>query len=154
VVTNNHQPVGEILGLHHVKIPVSDLVRSRAWYEEVFALEVLTEFRDDHDGVVRGVSYRAKGDLTLCLRENVAAAEGAVGFDFFAMMLDGRPDIESWATRLDGFGIEHSEIIEAAIGFIMSFRDPDGIELRFYTLNERGADPEGRVRRKPAVPVD
>ena len=43
--------VGAILGLHHVKIPVTDLVRSREWYERVLDLEPLTEFRDGHDGV-------------------------------------------------------------------------------------------------------
>jgi len=143
---NRVRAVGEILGLHHVKIPVSDLVRSRAWYERVFDLVPLTEFRDDDDGVVRGVSYRSKGDLTFSLRENVQAAKGIAGFDFFAIMLCGRSDIESWVTRLDELGIAHSEIIEAPIGFIMRFEDPDEIQLRFYTLNERGADPEGRVR--------
>jgi catechol 2,3-dioxygenase-like lactoylglutathione lyase family enzyme len=138
--------VGEIMGVHHVKIPVSDLVRSRAWYERVFELEPLTEFRDDHDGVVRGVSYHAKGELTMALREHPDAAKGIAGFDFFAIMLLGRPDIEAWSRRLDDLGVSHSEIIEVAIGFIMMFEDPDGIQLRFYTLNEQGADPEGRVR--------
>ncbi len=138
--------IGEILGVHHVKVPVSDLVRSRAWYERVFDLEPLMEFRDDSDGVVRGVSYKAKGDLALALREHPAAARGIAGFDFFAVMLCGRPDIDAWATRLEELGIAHSDIIDAPIGFIMSFDDPDGIQLRFYTLNEQGADPEGRVR--------
>ena len=36
----------------------------------VFHLTPITEFRDDDDGVVRGVVYRAKGDLALSLREN------------------------------------------------------------------------------------
>ena len=137
---------GEILGVHHVKIPVSDLVRSRTWYERVFDLEPLMEFRDDHDGVVRGVSYRSKGDLAIALRENPAAAGGFAGFDFFAMMLRGRADIDHWANRLDDLGVVHSEIVEAPIGCIMMFDDPDGIQLRFYTLNEQGLDPEGRAR--------
>ena len=38
------------------------------------------------------------------------------------------------------------EIVEAPIGCIMMFDDPDGIQLRFYTLNEQGLDPEGRAR--------
>jgi len=138
--------IGEILGLHHIKVPVSDLPTSRAWYERVFDLETLTEFRDDEDGVVRGVSYRAKGDLTISLRENRAAAIGIAGFDPFAIMLRGRPDIEQWVARLDDLGVSHSEVIEAAIGYIMTFDDPDGLQLRFYTLNENGANPEGRVR--------
>ena len=41
--------------VHHLKIPVSDLTRSRQWYEQVLGLRVTTEFRDD-DGVVRGLA--------------------------------------------------------------------------------------------------
>lgn len=137
---------GAILGLHHIKIPVSDLVRSREWYERVFELEPLREFRDDEDGVVRGVSYRSKGELSVALREHPAAAKGFAGFDPFAIMLRGRADIEHWAARLDELGISHSPVVTAPIGYIMSFDDPDGLQLRFYTLNEQGADPEGRVR--------
>ena len=142
--------VGEILGLHHVKIPVSDLPTSRRWYERVFDLEPFMEFRDDEDGVVRGVSYRAKGDLAVSLREHAGAAKGIAGFDPFAIMLRGRADIDFWANRLDRLGVSHSPIIEAPIGYIMTFDDPDGLQLRFYTLNESGADPEGRVRVGPA----
>lgn len=144
-MTNAEDP-GAILGLHHIKIPVSDLPTSRAWYERVFELETLTEFRDDEDGVVRGVVYRALGDLVLSLRENGAAAQGVAGFDPFAIMLRGRADIDFWAQRLESLGVEHAPIIAAEIGFIMSFHDPDGLELRFYTLNASGADLEGRVR--------
>ena len=146
VVTHDNDGTGAILGLHHIKIPVSDLVRSREWYERVFDLQPLTEFRDDEDGVVRGVAYRSKGDLVLALRENAPAAAGFAGFDPFAIMLRGGADIEHWVARLDRLGVAHSPVIDAPIGFILSFFDPDGLELRFYSLNEHGADPEGRVR--------
>jgi catechol-2,3-dioxygenase len=43
-----------IRGIHHVKIPVISLQRSREFYESVLDLSVL--LRDD-DGVVRGVAY-------------------------------------------------------------------------------------------------
>jgi len=137
---------GEILGLHHVKVPVSDMVRSREFYERVLELEPLTEFRDDHDGVVRGVIYRAKGDLMISLREQPVAAAGLVGYDPFAMMLRRRADIEHWADRLDALGVEREPIVEASIGFMLRFEDPDGIEVRFYTLDAEGRDPEGRLR--------
>jgi hypothetical protein len=44
---------GEILGVHHIKIPVTDLVRSRAGYERVRDLEPFIEWPADA-GVVRG----------------------------------------------------------------------------------------------------
>jgi catechol 2,3-dioxygenase-like lactoylglutathione lyase family enzyme len=142
----SNTPVGEVLGIHHIKIPVSNLVVSRKWYERLFELEPLMEFRDDDDGIVRGVVYRSMGDLSLSLRENPSAARGMAGFDPFAIMLRGRADIEHWANRLDDLEIPHSPVIDAPIGYIMSFNDPDGLELRFYTLNAEGADLEGRVR--------
>ncbi len=140
--------IGEILGLHHIKIPVTDLIRSREWYERVFELESLTEFRDD-DGVVRGVVYRSQGDLAISLREQPMAARGISGFDPFAIMLHGRADIDHWVDRLERLGVAHSEVIDAPIGFIVSFDDPDGLQLRFYTLDASGLDLEGRPRPRP-----
>src|SRR4051794_29696599 len=90
----HREELGAILGLHHIKIPVSDLGASRQWYERLFSLETLTEFCDDEDGVVRCVVYRSLGDLVLSLRENEAAAKGVAGFDPFAIMLRGRDDID------------------------------------------------------------
>lgn len=55
---NRRTESGRSSDLHHIKIPVTDLIRSREWYERVFELESLTEFRDD-DGVVRSVVYRS-----------------------------------------------------------------------------------------------
>ena len=136
---------GAILGVHHVKIPVTDLVRSRAWYERVLDLEPFIEWPDD-EGVVRGVSYRSKGALALALREEPDAARGIAGFDPFAFMLRGRADVDHWAQRLDDLGVAHAPVLTIPIGYMLAFEDPDGMQLRFYTLDERGADPEGVVR--------
>ena len=65
-----------LVGIHHVKFPVSDLARSRAWYEQLFALTPSMEF-PDADGVVRGVAYETiAGSVAICLRENAEAAGG------------------------------------------------------------------------------
>lgn len=39
-----------IIGVHHVKFPVSNLEQSRTWYQRVLGLRVLVDFPDD-DGV-------------------------------------------------------------------------------------------------------
>lgn len=82
--------MGEILGLHHVKVPVSDLAHSRTWYERVFDLQPVMEFPDE-DGVVRGVVYQPRNAFALALRENPAAARGMAGFDPFAIHLQANP---------------------------------------------------------------
>ena len=126
---------GEILGLHHIKVPVTNLARSRAWYERVFELKPTMEFPDD-DGVVRGVAYQPLGGFSLALRENPAVARGIAGYDPFAILLQGRADIDAWAARLDSLGVEHSPVIEASIGWMLAFLDPDGLELRLYTAKK------------------
>ncbi len=47
----------KLAGIHHLKIPVTDLTRSIAWYEKVFRPRVTWEF-PEADGVCRGVCRR------------------------------------------------------------------------------------------------
>lgn len=59
----------EFTGIHHVKLPVSDLARSREWYERVLGYTIELEFPDD-DGVVRGVGGRLTGaGVPIALRQ-------------------------------------------------------------------------------------
>lgn len=45
----------QLAGIHHVKIPVTELSRSLEWYGKVFGFRVAYEF-PEADGVVRGVA--------------------------------------------------------------------------------------------------
>jgi catechol 2,3-dioxygenase-like lactoylglutathione lyase family enzyme len=122
-------------GIHHLKIPVSDLATSRRWYERVLGLAVGREFADEHDGVVRGVAGEVPGlgNLGLALRENPEAARGFSGFDPIAFAVADRRALGTWVDHLDDEGIKHSPVIEALIGWIVAFHDPDGLELRLYS---------------------
>ena len=136
---------GEILGVHHIKIPVTDLVRSRAWYERVFDLEPRMEFATITMVLCAACPTGPRETFALALRENPEAARGMAGYDPFAIMLRGRADVDHWVNRLDDLGVAHAPVTEATIGYILAFDDPDGLQLRFYTLDEHGADPEGRA---------
>lgn len=132
-------------GMYAVKLPVSDLARSRAWYEEVFGYVPEFEFPDD-GGVVRGVAGHLPGvaDPALALREDPAAARGVAGFNLLNLAVEDRASVEAWAARLDQLGVEHSPVIEATIGWIVVLHDPDGIELHLYTRQPHQIDTTGR----------
>lgn len=121
-------------GIHHVKIPVTDLVRSREWYERVLGYEVDMEFRDD-DGVVRGVGGKPPGigQTGLALRQEPNAAAALAGFDPIAFGVSDRAAIDRWTNQLDAHGVAHTPVIRASIGWIVCFKDPDGLELRLYS---------------------
>jgi catechol 2,3-dioxygenase-like lactoylglutathione lyase family enzyme len=134
-----------INGIHHIKFPVSDLARSIAWYERVFGFKVEMEFPDEA-GVVRGAAgtIPGLGDAGFALRENPEAAKGFAGFDAVSFGIADKAAAEAWVAKLDGLGIEHSPVIEATIGWIVSLRDPDGIEIRLYSFAAHGLDQRGR----------
>jgi catechol 2,3-dioxygenase-like lactoylglutathione lyase family enzyme len=135
----------ELAGVHHVKVPVTDLARSRRWYEEVFGFQAEVEFPDD-DGVVRGIAGTVPGlePSMLAMRENPTAATGCAGFDPFSFAVHGREDIEAWIDHLDQLSVEHSTLIEASIGWLLVFHDPDGMEIHLYTWAEHGRDHSDR----------
>jgi catechol 2,3-dioxygenase-like lactoylglutathione lyase family enzyme len=135
-----------LVGIHHVKFPVTDLARSRAWYEELFGLTPEMEFPDD-DGVVRGVAYEPTAGVAIALRENPAAARGIAGFDPVSFAIADRAAADAWVARLDERGIEHSPVIDATVGWLVVFHDPDGTELHLYSVERHGLDQSGRPMR-------
>jgi len=134
----------ELAGIHHVKLPVTDLDRSRDWYGRVLGFKVTYEF-PDADGVVRGVAGEVPGlgDSMLCLRVNSPAAQGCQGFDPVSFAVRDRVGVEAWAAHLDTLGVPHSPVIEASIGWLLVFNDPDGLDLHLYSWAAHGADHEG-----------
>lgn len=114
-----------------VKIPVSDLTASRAWYAQVFGLSEEMEWPDG-EGVVRGVGFSGLGSVTLALREHPEAAAATDGFGFLNVKVPREEDLSDCAAHLDALGIRHTPVISAARGRLVGFHDPDGHELSFY----------------------
>ena len=130
-----------LAGVHHVKLPVTDLARSREWYERIFGLQVDLKFPDEKR-VVRGVAGRVPGlgDCGIALRENAQAAAALVGFDPVSFGVRDRTAMESWMQHLDDHGVAHSPLIEASIGYLLVFDDPDGTSLHLYSWDRHGID--------------
>jgi catechol 2,3-dioxygenase-like lactoylglutathione lyase family enzyme len=114
---------------------VSDLARSRSWYERVLGLEHHLSFEDE-DGVIRGMSFRVPGaGFQIALRENLDLAKALSGADPFA--LEVTPEgLGDWAAHLDDLDIPHGPIIKASSGYAMGFADPDGVQIRLYAPEE------------------
>ena len=130
----------EFTGIHHVKLPVSDLARSREWYERVLGYTVILEFPDDH-GVVRGVGGRLPGsDVLVGLRQNAQAAAGNAGFDPVGFAIADRPAAEAWSAHFDALGVRHSRIRAATLGWVVDVYDPDGLTIRLYSTGDDAED--------------
>jgi catechol 2,3-dioxygenase-like lactoylglutathione lyase family enzyme len=134
-----------ITGIHHVKFPVSDLAASHEWYARVLGFEAELEFPDE-DGVVRGLAGRLPGlgETGIALRENPDKAAGFTGFDPVSFGIEDRAAAQAWVDHLDLEGVDHSPVIDASIGWIVSFHDPDGTEIKLYSFAAHGIDTSKR----------
>jgi catechol 2,3-dioxygenase-like lactoylglutathione lyase family enzyme len=121
-------------GFHHVKLPVSDVARSRDWYSAVMGLHVDLEFVED--GVLMGVAMRDSGGGTcLAARHDPARAAALAGFDPVTFGVPTLADLQDWQRRLDELQEAHGGIVAGHQGWaLVGLHDPDGIEVRLYTL--------------------
>lgn len=95
---------GSIVGYHHVKVPVSDVGRSRQWYVSVLGFEPGLEFSED--GALRGVArYHPVADVRLALRHDPARAAAPGGFDVTAMAVGTRQGLALMAQRAMAAGV-------------------------------------------------
>ena len=125
----------------HVRLTVTDIERSRAFYDDVFGLPVYVELPPDADEATReklwflfgGVIYQL-GDSLLGLRPVGADefAENRTGLDHVCFKVDARTDLDDAARLLDDRGIAHGGVKDIGAGFILEFRDPDNIALELF----------------------
>jgi glyoxylase I family protein len=122
----------------HVRLTVTDIERSRRFYESVFDWPVLLEVPENADEATRnqfaflygGVVYDLGGTL-LGLRPVAKDRfhEDRCGLDHLAFRLATLDELDTAAAHLDEVGVEHEPIKDIGPSYILEFRDPDNIAL-------------------------
>jgi len=128
--------------IHHLRLTVTDLKRSRDFYTGLLGFQVAVESpaADDPSAaaayqVLWGGVVMISGNLLLGLRPVAPQGdrfdEDRVGLDHLSFGVASRADLEAAARLFDERGVPHGEITRLD-GFgidILPFRDPDNIEL-------------------------
>ncbi|MEV4352262.1 VOC family protein [Actinoplanes sp. NPDC049596] len=131
-----------IEGIHHVKVPVSNLDVSLDFYERALGARRIPEA--DHvrpDGSLFAYIVRVENLGTLLeLRLNPDRARAHSGFDPMTILVEDRAALREWAAHLDREGIEHSPILTAMQAWLLVVPDPDGTRLRLYTAETHGSE--------------
>ncbi|WP_186244137.1 VOC family protein [Mycobacterium simulans] len=122
----------------HVRLTVTDIERSRRFYESVFGWPVLIEVPENADEAMRhrlgflfgGVIYDLGGAL-LGLRPVATDRfdENRTGLDHIAFRVGSKTELDAAAAHLDNLGIDHEPIKDIGPSYILEFRDPDNIAL-------------------------
>ena len=132
-------------GVAHIRLTVTDIDRSRAFYDRVFGLPVAFEVPADADAKTReqlaflfgGVIYQLGAGL-LGLRPVAPAAdrfdEDRVGLDHLSFAVPNRAALQNAVNHLDTLGIPHGPIKDLGDSALLEFRDPDNIALELYVV--------------------
>ena len=140
------EPV-RLAGVHHLKLPVRDPARSEAWYGRTLGYRRTAEFRDGERLVGIVMSHPAGGP-SIAFRFDPGRAEASAGFDYFAIGVPDHATIDELAAHLDALGEPHGGVHRAGLGWLLPFlHDPDGHEVRFYTVEHHTSTGPDDVKR-------
>lgn len=129
-------------GINHIRLTVSDISRSKDFYDRVFGWPVAIdasssvadpEVKNSPDHFFGGTVYQTPQGTLFGLRPASADAFDSTrtGLDHVSFSVDTRADLESAQRALRDAGIKHGEIIDLADAgiAILSFQDPDDINI-------------------------
>src|ERR1700712_1872314 len=135
-------PIPPPVGYSHVRLTVTDIARSRAFYEQVFGFDVAYEAPpEDADQATKealgflfgGVIYSFGAGNLLGLRPVAHGGdtfdEDRVGLDHLSFRLSERADLDRAVAALDELGVPHAGPKDLGVMWILEFRDPDGVAL-------------------------
>jgi catechol 2,3-dioxygenase-like lactoylglutathione lyase family enzyme len=124
-------PAGQLTGIHHVRLAVTDLDRSRRFWEELFGYEWEFDF-PGADGPAATALRHHRGGPNLVLWLDTAPRNRGQ-FVSFGIGLPSRAAIEALAAELDSRGIPHGGVQGAFVDVKLPFvEDPDGNLVSFY----------------------
>lgn len=142
-MTDTSAPLARPGAIHHVRLTVTDIARSKEFYGRLLGTGPAVDFSDQAgDPAVRedparvyGGCVFSLGDQLLGLRPVAAAGDRfestRVGLDHLSLAVGSPEDLQATAARLDAAGVEHGEVTELTdFGIaILSVQDPDDINL-------------------------
>lgn len=130
---------------HHIRLTVTDVERSRAFYTGILGFEVAVDeappegedFHEEITETLQGGVVLTNAGVLIGLRPVDAAHAGdrfdpfRVGLDHLSFNLETRAALEAAAGLLDEHGVEHGPVRDLApLGLcFLAFFDPDGMAL-------------------------
>ncbi|MGU3409296.1 VOC family protein [Microbacterium sp. M1A1_1b] len=142
------EPIARPSALAHVRVTVTDIARSKAFYQQLLGSDPVIDFSDqvDEPGVREdrtkfyGGCVFQLGDQVFGLRPVAPTGQRfdseRVGLDHVSFVLGSVDELHQAATRLDAAGVEHGQVTDLSDAgmTILSVQDPDDINLEFAAV--------------------
>jgi glyoxylase I family protein len=128
-------------GFAHVRITVTDIARSKEFYDRVFGWQIKVDasskvdepgVRESQELFYGGVVYQLPSGAVLGLRPvgREKFDSEHTGLDHLSFTVESKEALVAARDALEQAGVEHGQVQDIGGGVeILSFSDPDGIQL-------------------------
>ena len=125
----------DLAGSSHLSLSVADRDASVRWYTEVLGFDVVVADMDE-----------GRWKRSMCMHPSRVVVgftqhDGSMpfdhrhlGIDHLAFAVGDLEELAAWQARFEKLGVRHSPIEETDFGSVLSFRDPDDIQLELFHL--------------------
>jgi glyoxylase I family protein len=127
--------VPEWMKVSHTSFSVRDAESSAAWAGRVLGLEEIDRVRGDG---WHGILLIHPPSATVLEYQQHDAHQGErfdprrTGLDHMGLQVRSRAALDEWRDHFAEMGVDHSPIAEREYGAVLTFRDPDGIQLEMF----------------------
>ena len=126
----------EHMGISHIDLTVLDCERAADWWQDVMGF-TLVHRTSGETFETRSLVHPSGVAVTVMTHDGTpelgAFDERRVGLDHLAFRVADRDELQRWVSHLDAKGVTHSGIIDIGYGPTLVFRDPDNMQLEFYS---------------------
>lgn len=126
----------EHMGISHIDLTVLDCERAADWWQDVMGF-TLVHRTSGETFETRSLVHPSGVAVTVMTHDGTpelgAFDERRVGLDHLAFRVADRDELQRWVSHLDAKGVTHSGIIDIGYGPTLVFRDPDNVQLEFYS---------------------
>lgn len=126
----------EHMGISHIDLTVLDCERAADWWQDVMGF-TLVHRTSGETFETRSLVHPSGVAVTVMTHDGTpelgAFDERRVGLDHLAFRVADRDELQRWVSHLDAKGVTHSGIIDIGYGPTLIFRDPDNMQLEFYS---------------------
>jgi glyoxylase I family protein len=129
----------EFAKVSHTSFSVRDADASARWYGAVLDVTPFDEVSGDGwRGVV--TLHAASGTVLEFQQHDANPGEpfspARTGLDHVGLMVRTRDELLAWQEHFARLGVDHTPVVDKEYGSVLTFRDPDGIQLElFYREN-------------------
>jgi glyoxylase I family protein len=119
----------------HTSFSVADAEASAAWARRVLGLQELDRV---HGGGWRGIVlvHPPSGAVLEYQQHDRHQGErfdpARTGLDHLGFLVRDRAALDEWQEHFRALGVDHTPVADREYGAVLTFRDPDGIQLEMF----------------------